>query len=258
MLGELNWAANSVGAAIIAAGCCLVIGSVIGLINGILIARVRLAPFIVTLGMLEILSGGVNLLNNGDSENVSSSPLASFGLGTGGGWLPPVFLVSILLMVIFGIMLSRMRFGMRAYAIGSNPDAVRRLGVPTTRIIVTQYVLSGMLGGVAGLFLISRFGEATTSVDTSGMLTAIAAVVIGGTSLFGGSGTMFGTFTGVAIVSVLLPGLVLSGLSSYWQSVVTGLVIIAAIVIEQLRQRATSGRGSQFFQQLSEQLKLRR
>jgi ribose transport system permease protein len=230
--------ANSASAAVLAALVCIGVGLVIGLFNGLLVASLRLPPFIVTLGTLEALSGIVNLLNGGLSVEVNSSPLGNFGSTLIGSWIAPVVLVSVTLLAVTAVVLARTQFGLRTYAIGSNAEAVRRLGLPTRHIITTLYGCSGCLAGVSGLFLIARFGEATTSVDTSTELTAIAAVVIGGTSLFGGTGTVLGTTIGVGIISVLLPGLVLSGLQDFWQQVVTGLIIIVAILVNVLRDRS--------------------
>jgi len=220
-----------IGASIV----CVLIGFAIGIVNGLLISKLKLSPFIVTLGMLEILTGGVDLLHGGLSVEVVSQPLITFGTGTLFGWMPIVVLVTIILAIAVWIMLSRTRFGLRTYAIGSNPEAVRRLGVPSNRVITILYGLAGALGGVAGLSLISRFGEATTAVDTSTELIAIAAIVIGGTSLFGGVGSVGGSVLGVAVLSILLPGLVLSGLADFWQTVATGVVIIGAISMQAVR-----------------------
>jgi ribose transport system permease protein len=239
IINKLNWTSSSAWPVVVFALICVAIGAAIGLINGTLVARLRLAPFIVTLGMLEILTGAVNLLNHGNQASVTTPSIISFGSVDWGGWVSPIVAICAVLMVAFWLLLSRTRFGMQTYAIGSNPTAVRRLGVKTTRVITLNYVLSGALGGLAGFFTVSQFLQANNAVDTSSELTAIAAVVIGGTSLFGGSGTMLGTLVGVAILSVLLPGLVLSGLPDFWQTVATGFVIIAAICVEGMRAGTT-------------------
>lgn len=235
IINKLDWTANSGLPVVCFALLCVGIGAAIGLLNGTLIARLKLAPFIVTLGMLEILTGAVNLMNGGNQAAVTSPSIISFGSVDWGGWVSPIVVICAALLVVFWILLTRTRFGMQTYAIGSNPTAVRRLGVKTERLITWNYVLAGGLGGLSGFFNVAQFLQANNAVDTSTELTAIAAVVIGGTSLFGGSGTMLGTFVGVAILSVLLPGLVLSGLRDYWQTVATGVVIIAAICVEAAR-----------------------
>ena len=233
---------GSVGEVIIGCVACVACGAALGAINGYLVAWLQLAPFIVTLGMLEVTTGGVNLLNHGLAEPVTAQPLITFGSTVLGNWLSPLVIVSIVLLLVTGVLLSRTRFGMRTYAIGSNPEAVRRLGVPTRRIILTLYTLTGACAGLAGMMTIAQYSDANTSVDATNELTAIAAVVIGGTSLFGGSGTVLGTVFGIGIVAVLLPGLVLSGLASFWQTVVTGIVIIGAILVDRLRSRAQGDR----------------
>lgn len=233
---------NSVGAVIVACVACVACGAAIGAINGFFVAWMQLAPFIVTLGMLEITTGGVNLLNHGLAEQITAQPLNSFGSSMLGDWLSPMVILSIVLLIVVGVLLSRTRFGMRTYAIGSNPEAVRRLGVPTRRIIITLYTLAGACAGLAGMMTIAQYNNANTNVDTTGELTAIAAVVIGGTSLFGGSGSVLGTVFGIGIVAVLLPGLVLSGLAAFWQTVVTGIVIIGAILVDRVRSRSQGDR----------------
>ena len=252
VLGNTLNGGDSVASTVIGCLVCVACGAAFGAINGYLVAYLRLAPFIVTLGMLEVTTGGVSLLNHGLSEPVTSEPLLSFGSTVLGGWLAPVVIVSVVLLVVVGVLLARTRFGLRTYAIGSNPEAVRRLGVPTRRIIMTLYTITGACAGLAGMFLIARFSDANTTVDTTSELSAIAAVVIGGTSLFGGSGTVLGTLFGIGIVAVLLPGLVLSGLASFWQTVVTGLVIIGAILVDRLRSSQSGDR-----RKLSHLLRLR-
>lgn len=233
---------NSAGAIVVACVACVACGAAIGAINGFLVAWVKLAPFIVTLGMLEVTTGGVNLISHGLAVQVTSQPLNSFGSSLIGNWLSPLVVVCVVLLVFVGLLLSRTRFGTRTYAIGSNPEAVRRLGVPTKRVIITLYILAGVCAALVGMMTIAQYGTANTDVDTTNELTAIAAVVIGGTSLFGGSGTVLGTVFGVGIVPVLLPGLVLSGLAAFWQTVVTGIVIIAAVAVDRVRSQSQGDR----------------
>lgn len=227
-------------ALVIAAGIAvaLAVGLAIGLANGLCITRLRLAPFIVTLGMMGITQGTTNLLNGGQEVAQIPEPFVEVGSGTIlGGWLPWLVVISLVLAAVVGLLLAKTRFGLRTYAVGSNVEGARRVGVDANRQLLCIYALAGVLAAIGGLMILSRFGVAQTSAGTGTELQSIAAVVIGGASLYGGTGNVFGTIVGVAVISVLVTGLVLAGLEPFWQTVVTGVVIIGAVYLDQLRER---------------------
>jgi ribose transport system permease protein len=214
-------------------------GTALGLINGLLITRINLPPFIVTLGTLTGITGGTDLLNGGNEVATLPSPLNALGTTDSvlNGWLPLPVLISIVLAIVFGLILARTRFGLRTYAIGSNQVATRRAGIRVDRHLVWVYTLTGFLAGVAGLMVTATQSTAAPIAGQNDELYAIAAVVIGGASIFGGTGTMFGTVIGTAILSVLTTGLILTGVQPFWQQVAIGAVVIIAVAVDRVRTR---------------------
>ena len=213
-------------------------GLAVGTLNGLLITRLKLPPFIVTLGTLTAITGATNLLNNG--TEVTTLPSWVVNLGTDSifsGWLPIPVLIALLVAVIFAFVLSRTRFGLRTYAIGSNEIAARRAGIRVDRHLIMVYALSGLLAGLAGLLVTANFSSASPIAGANDELYAIAAVVIGGASIFGGRGTIFGTVIGTAILSVLTTGLVLTNVAPFWQQVAIGVVVVAAVAIDRVRTK---------------------
>jgi ribose transport system permease protein len=146
--------------------------------------------------------------------------------------------VAIVIAIIFGFVLARTRFGLRTYAIGSNEIAARRAGIRVDRHLIMVYALSGFLAGIAGLLVTANFSSASPIAGANDELYAIASVVIGGASIFGGRGTIFGTVIGTAILSVLTTGLVLTNVAPFWQQVAIGVVVIAAVAVDRVRTHA--------------------
>lgn len=224
---------------------CLV-GAVIGLINGILIARFKVPAFVATLGMMYVVRGIALLITNGLTYNNLSGE-ADLG-NTGFNWLgfnrlfdiPIGVLVMIVLAVMGSLMLNRTAFGRWLYASGGNERAAELSGVPTKRVQISVYVLAGICAAIAGLILTSQLTSAGPTAGTSYELTAIAAVVIGGAALTGGRGNIRGTLLGAFVIGFLSDGLVIIGISSYWQTVFTGGVIVLAVLLNavQYRRRA--------------------
>jgi ribose transport system permease protein len=217
----------------------LAAGLIVGLGNGLLITRLKLPPFIVTLGTLTAVTGFTNLLNHG--TEITTLPPFITNLGTASilsGWLPVPVLIALAVAVIFGFILARTRFGLRTYAIGSNEVGARRAGIRVDRHLIMVYAISGLLAGLAGLLVTANFSSATPLAGNNDELYAIASVAIGGASIFGGRGTIFGTFIGTAILSVLTTGLVLTNVAPFWQQVAIGFVVIAAVAIDRVRTRA--------------------
>jgi ribose transport system permease protein len=224
-------------AALVGAAVGLAGGAAWGAINGALIAFARLPPFVVTLGSLGAALGAARLLSGG--SNVSGTPpklQEDVGLATVLG-IPLPFVAAAALVVACGFLLARTRWGEHDYLIGSNEEAARRGGISIPRHLFELYVLSGALAGCAGLLELSRFGVASVSTGhTTELIAALAAVVIGGASLTGGVGLMAGSVVGVFIPVVLANGLLIGGVERFWQDVVVGIILVAAVWFDQWRR----------------------
>jgi ribose transport system permease protein len=230
--------ANSSSAVTVILGILVMLaaGAAIGMLNGLLITRIKLPPFIVTLGTLTAITGATSLLNNGTEITTLPSWISSLGTASIlSGWLPIPVLIALAVAVVFGLVLARTRFGMRTYAIGSNVIGARRAGIRVDRHLVMVYTISGFLAGLAGLLVTANFSSASPIAGTNDELYAIASVFIGGASIFGGRGTIFGTVIGCAILSVLTTGLVLTNVAPFWQEVAIGVVVIAAVAVDRVR-----------------------
>lgn len=216
----------------------VVSGAAWGLLNGFLVARAHIPPLIVTLGTMGAATGAALLLTDGvDVRDVPLDLVLNLGSGRLLG-VPWLFVIALGLAVVFGVVLAKTRFGRRTYAAGSNVEALRRAGVNTAAHLIKVYTIGGLLAGVAGYLSLARFATTTLGGHTTDNLQTIAAVVIGGTSLFGGRGVMLGTIIGVFIPTVLQNGFVVLGVSAFWQQVAVGAVLIAAVYLDQLRRRA--------------------
>ena len=220
-------------------GICLVIGLVVGglcgLVNGVLITKGRLPPFIATLGMMSVARGGALVLLIGE-------PIAGFKenfrwIGEGYiGPLPMPVVVAIVVYVVLNITMTQTRFGRYTYSIGGNEEAARLSGVSIALHKNVIYMISGVCAAIAGIILTARLGSAQPIAGVSYELDAIAAVVIGGTSLAGGRGNLIGTVVGALIMGVLRNGLNLLNVNPFWQQVVIGLVILAAVLADEARK----------------------
>jgi len=222
-------------------------GVVCGLINGVLVTRLQLPSFIVTLGTLGVFLGIAQLLTDGTTvAGVPPAIQTGIGLrnlldGTPLGphvRLIPPMVIAFVLAGVAAIALNKTRFGRYTYAIGSNAAAARRAGIDVDRHLLKVYVVSGLMAGIAGTFDLMRFGTASVGTHQSDNLAAISAAVIGGTSLFGGLGTIGGSVIGAFIPVVLRNGLVISAVPSFWQNVAVGVVLIVAVWLDQRRRKA--------------------
>ncbi len=242
----------------------LAVSLIPGFINGILVARIKVPPFIATLGMFGIVRGAAFLLTDGQ-QIIGNLPPALQGTlrGIGNGsllwWIPqqgvtlfsrpadlppeisrgvagllpyPVIITAIVV-VIFAFVLSRMQFGRHTYAIGGNQDAAIRSGINVRNHLVWIYVLAAFTAGIAGVLHTFRFTAGAPNAAEAALLQSVAAVVIGGTSLFGGEGTVRGAVIGALIINVLSNGLVILNVNPLWQFVVVGVVIIVAVLVNQ-------------------------
>lgn len=218
----------------------LVVGGAIGFVNGYIRIKFNVPSFIVTLGMmLAIGYGAVNLLHGGQEVGSLPGPINTIGTKTLlNGWLPLPVVIAVVLGVIFGLLLQRTRFGLHTYMLGSSRLAARRAGVRVDRHVLLCFVFSGVMAGVAGLLVTANLQVASPLAGQNDGLYAITAVVIGGASLYGGRGGVFGTFVGVAILAILTTGLVIINVSAFWQDVAIGAVLIAAVAFDQVRTKA--------------------
>ena len=219
------------------------VGALIGLVNGVLVSRFKVAPFVATLGMLYVVRGFALLMTNGLTYN---NLQGSRELGnTGYGWLgfnrilnvPIGVLVMIVVAIVVTVVLHRSVFGRWLYASGGNERAAELSGVPVKRVKIWVYVASGVCSAIAGLILSSELTSASPTAGTSYELTAIAAVVVGGAALTGGRGNIRGTLLGAFVIGFLSDGLVIIGVSAYWQTVFTGSVIILAVLLNAIQYK---------------------
>jgi ribose transport system permease protein len=231
-VGGNNWGVILVGlAAALAAGLAW------GLLNGILVAKAKIPAFIVTLGTFGMALGLALVISGGiDERSVPFKLISTIGIGRLFSQIPYLAIISLVVALVFGVILSQTRFGRYTYAIGSNQEAVRRAGVNVDRHLIKVYALTGTLAGLAGFMSLARFGTTTIGGHSTDNLDAIAGVVIGGTSLFGGVGTILGTVFGVFIPAVLENGFVIVGVEAFWQQVAVGAVLIIAVYLDQLRR----------------------
>jgi ribose transport system permease protein len=231
-IGGDNWGVILVGLA-----ACLASGIAWGVLNGVLITKARVPPLIVTLGtfggalgVAQVITGGVDL------RDVPFTLVDTIGTGRVAG-IPDLVLIAAGVAIVFAVVLAATRFGRHTYAIGSNVEAALRAGVDVDRHLIKVYALTGFLAGLAGFLSLARFSTTTIGGHSTDNLSAIAAVVLGGTSLFGGIGTIAGTVIGVFIPVVLQNGFVVTGVQPFWQQVAVGAVLIGAVYLDQLRRR---------------------
>jgi ribose transport system permease protein len=228
---------NGWGVIIIGAITAVLGGCAWGLINGFLVAKAKIPAFIVTLGTLGIALGSALLITGGvDEREVPFKLVDTIGTGRLFGQLPWLVLIAAVVALIGGIVLAMTRFGRYTYACGSNLEGARRAGVNVDVHLIKVYALGGTLAGLAGFLSLARFGTTSIGGHSTDNLDAIAAIVIGGTSLFGGIGTIIGTVVGVFIPAVLRNGFVIVGVQPFWQQVAVGAVLIAAVYFDQLRR----------------------
>ena len=220
----------------IAALVAILVGAFIGLINGAIIAYLALPAFIVTLGALTYTRGIAYSMHGGPVQIAGKSGIESIGNGSIGGIPMPVFIM-IFVYWFFWFLLERTKFGRHVYAVGGNPQAARLSGIDVKKVLMSVYVISGVTAGLAGLMFASRVRSGQVTAGVGYELDAITAVILGGTSLFGGRGRIFGTLIGALLIGVLSNGLVLLGVPIYTQLMIKGGVIILAVAIDTLRSK---------------------
>jgi ribose transport system permease protein len=225
------------GSAVAVVGGVVAVGSGIawGALHGVLVAYGRIPAFITTLGTLGAALGLSYIIAGGfDLQDVPTS-VTSIGSHRVAG-IPALVLVAAVVALVFGLLLHTTRFGRHTYAIGANEEAARRASINVNTHLVKVYVIAGGLTGLAGFLSLGRFATTTLAGHSTDNLQAVTAVVLGGTSLFGGTGAILGTVAGVFIPTVLQNGFVVSGVTPYWQQVAVGIVLIAAVYLDRVRR----------------------
>lgn len=221
----------------------ILVGAAVGAVNGVLVTRLNVAPFIATLGVLYMARGLADLRSNGGTfPNLAGSPArgnTGFDILGARNWagVPVAIWVMVAVAAIAIIITTKTPLGRRIYAVGGNERAAELSGIRTSRVKLVTYVISGACAALAGLILTSELGAAYPDTATTFELNAIAAAVLGGTSLFGGKGSIVGTVVGAFVIGFLSDGLVLVGVSTFWQLVVKGAVIVLAVILEQTQER---------------------
>lgn len=223
---------------LVAVMAAMLAGAAFGSVNGLLVARFSVTPFVVTLGMLSMARGLTLLLSNGRPVPGLSQEFRWLGQGFIAGIPVPVWIFSIVLLLAW-VTLRFTVFGRWIYAVGGNPKSARTSGIPVRRIVFMAYLIMGILAGLAGAVLTARTTAGLPQAGIGYELDAIAAVVIGGTSLMGGVGAIGFTLVGVLIIGVISNGLDLLGVSSYYQEFVKGAIIVIAVLIDRSRNRAS-------------------
>ena len=222
--------------ALLALAIGVAVGMLAGSVSGLIVARFRVPAFVATLGMLSAARGLTLLYSGGRPIPALTDTFRWIGTGDVLGVPVPIF---VLLAVFAGahFVLTQTRFGRHVYAVGGNPHAAKVSGLPVTRIRFIVYVISGGLAGLAGMILAARTGSALPQAGIAYELDAIAAVVIGGTSLAGGVGRVSGTLIGALLIGVMNNGLDLMGVESYYQQVIKGFLIVAAVMLDQSKNK---------------------
>jgi ribose/xylose/arabinose/galactoside ABC-type transport system permease subunit len=218
---------------IAAAGIAMLIGILAGFIQGIAITRLAVPPFVVTLGGLSAWRGAALYFSNGGPISGFDQNFNYWGQGKVFGSVPVPVIIFLGFALLAFVILRYTKYGRHVYAVGSNPEAARLAGLNVNLIVLSVYMIVGFFAGLGGFVLAARLNSAEAVAGVTYELTVIAAVVIGGTSLFGGEGGVLGTVIGAVLVGVLTNGLVLMNVSSYIQQIIIGVIIVLAVAFDQ-------------------------
>jgi ribose transport system permease protein len=224
----------------LAAGLVILLGLVVGAANGFLVTQVKLQSFIATLGSMAVLRGTANVVSGGYPISARNESLLFYRV-IGGRWLgriPNLSLLMILVVLIGALVLAKTRFGYEVYATGGDEESARFSGINTARIKLICFALTGGLCGLIAVLLFGWIGLAPYNTGIGFELRVIAAAIIGGTGLFGGRGTIFGTFLGALLLGMLTNGLILLGVRQFWDGVAAGILILVVATLDLLVQRS--------------------
>jgi len=238
-VGGDGWSTAAIGIA-----GALAAGIAWGALNGFLIAKAKIPPLIVTLGALSVALGLAQVITGGIDIRSVPEALTDFNTYIKILGIPALPFVALVVLIIGGIALHKTKFGRYTYAIGSNELGARRVGINVDRHLILVYALSGACAGLGAVLALAQFGTTTIAGQSLTNLNVIAAVVIGGTSIFGGEGSIFGTVVGLFIPAVLQAGFVIIGVEAFWQGVAVGSVLVAAVYVDQSRRAAAQRGGS--------------
>jgi ribose transport system permease protein len=241
----INWASPGMPlplAVLLGAVVAVAVAAIPGVINGLLVSRLKVPPFIGTLGMFGVARGVSFLLAGGTVVPVGGN---SFFSTLGNGRIlnvPYIVIITAVVVLVMHYLLSQTKFGQHNYAIGANIQAARRAGIDIKSHLLRLYILSAISAGIAGVLYSARFNAGAAQAGEPLLLDCVAAVVIGGASLFGGSGTIFGTVAGAFVIAVIQYGLVFLNVEPFWQFISVGIVIIISVLIDQAQRRFSGGR----------------
>lgn len=227
---------GAVGLGIAGLGVALAVGALVGALNGFAVSWLRLVPFIVTLAMMAMARGLTLAISDGRTKFDFPNAFTAFGAKTVAG-LPMPMVVMLVVFLIGHVLLRKTTFGHQVFAVGGNHEAARLAGIPVRRVVFLTYMLAGVTAAIAGIVLAGRLNSALPSAANGLELQVIAGVVIGGTSLAGGRGSIVGTFIGVVLIGVINVGLSLLGVNPFWTQFIQGGVIFAAVMLDALSQR---------------------
>jgi ribose transport system permease protein len=218
----------------------VLVGAAIGLLNGLLIAIGNLNPFIVTLGTNFVFTGLAFVITEGDPLLIDNDSFEKIGSSNLIGDIPTVTVIMLAVFALAFFLLRYTRFGVHVFAVGGDTDAARLSGVPVVRVKTLLYMAAGAAAGLAGVVLAAASGSVAPfqAAGQNDLLTILAAVIIGGTALEGGRGTVVGTLVGLLLLGMISNGLVLKDISSFWQPVITGTILLLAIILDEARRRA--------------------
>ncbi|ABK75223.1 ABC transporter permease [Mycolicibacterium smegmatis] len=237
----LQHAILSTGAsAAVAVLLSLVVGTACGFLNGVLITFCRVPAFIATLATLTALRGIALLVTNSYPISINNSAFTQIGIGKVGAVPIPVIIMAVTFAVGY-VILHRLKIGRRIYAVGGNREAARLSGIRVSRVLLFAFTFAGLCAGVASVILTAKLSSGQPAGAVGFELDVIAAVVVGGTSLFGGRGRLAGTFLGALVIAVLGNGLTLMNVPFYWQQIVTGAVVVVAVVLDRVTRGGESG-----------------
>jgi len=213
-------------------------GALVGIINGLIVSKLKLPSFIVTLSLSYIAKGFAYIISNGMPVSVENPSFYAIG----NGYLGPIPYPVIYMIVVFSVLsfvLYRLKFGRKVYAIGGNLEAAKYSGINVSRIKIISFLILGMLAALGGIVQCARLFSGQPTIGVNAELDAIAAVILGGTSFSGGVGTLFGSLIGALLIGIINNGLNLLGVSSFWQNVAKGSVILLAVYIDVMRKNNT-------------------
>jgi len=228
------------GPILLSVAVAMACGGIVGLINGLVIVKGRIPALVATLGMLYAARGAIMILTEGQPVFPFPRTFTDLVIGRLFG-IPNMVVLALALALVAHVVLGYLRFGREVLAIGGNAEASRLVGIHVDRVSIVVYVMAGALAALAGILSAARLGTAQASAGTGFELTVIAAVIIGGTSMFGGSATVVGTIIGALLLAVLSNGMTIVGLSPFYQNLLVGIVIVLAVAVDQWRRSRLVG-----------------